>query len=147
MSSVSCLKKVLALYPHEPLPSHYFHAPILPKYSKELELEEEVILGLKKEIYFLFFKLFYFSFFIFLFFIFIISILFFYFLFNKVVIKEQCLDFLADLLTKESLFFEFSIFWKNQVSFSKKNVLPLSQKILENYPLQKKLISIVIDWI
>eukprot|EP01091_Cochliopodium_minus_P016031 TRINITY_DN587_c0_g1_i1.p1 TRINITY_DN587_c0_g1~~TRINITY_DN587_c0_g1_i1.p1 ORF type:complete len:340 (-),score=57.23 TRINITY_DN587_c0_g1_i1:56-1075(-) len=47
LSKVFCLKKVLALYPHEPLPSYYFHAPVFPKYpqDKGIIIEEEVILG------------------------------------------------------------------------------------------------------
>jgi hypothetical protein len=43
------ITRILGLYPHEPLPDHAFHAPLLPKYHKRLlqenKVTEEVILG------------------------------------------------------------------------------------------------------
>lgn len=45
-SSCRTLRRVLALYPHEPLPDLAFHAPILPRYPRHLEsLEEDAVLG------------------------------------------------------------------------------------------------------
>jgi hypothetical protein len=46
LSSSKNLRRVLAIYPHEPLPDIAFHAPILGRYPEGLqELEEEVTLG------------------------------------------------------------------------------------------------------
>lgn len=39
------LKNVLAIYPHEPLPSYAFHAPIFPTYPSSCQVTEEVIPG------------------------------------------------------------------------------------------------------
>lgn len=39
------LKKVLALYPHEPLSALAFHAPLIASYPEGIELEEDVISG------------------------------------------------------------------------------------------------------
>eukprot|EP01126_Amoeba_proteus_P060168 TRINITY_DN7930_c0_g1_i6.p1 TRINITY_DN7930_c0_g1~~TRINITY_DN7930_c0_g1_i6.p1 ORF type:complete len:160 (-),score=24.09 TRINITY_DN7930_c0_g1_i6:116-595(-) len=45
VSDCDVLTRVLALYPHEPLPDFAFHAPILPKYSEKCQVEEMVVLG------------------------------------------------------------------------------------------------------
>uniref|UniRef100_A0A7S2FZ46 Uncharacterized protein n=1 Tax=Octactis speculum TaxID=3111310 RepID=A0A7S2FZ46_9STRA len=39
------LKRILAIYPHEPLPDLSFHAPVLCKYPKGCYVEEDVTLG------------------------------------------------------------------------------------------------------
>jgi len=39
------LRRVLALYPHEPLPDAAFHAPILPSFPPAARVEEDVVLG------------------------------------------------------------------------------------------------------
>ncbi|CEG58770.1 alpha/beta hydrolase [Legionella fallonii] len=43
------LKKVLALYPHEPLPAFAFHAPLIASYPEGIELDEDVIGGCHAE--------------------------------------------------------------------------------------------------
>lgn len=44
--SVKCnWQRNLAIYPHEPLPSIAFHAPILPSYPKSVRVEEDATLG------------------------------------------------------------------------------------------------------
>eukprot|EP00967_Tisochrysis_lutea_P133025 scaffold232859_cov36-Tisochrysis_lutea.AAC.7 len=43
--SYAPIDRVLALYPHEPLPAIAFHAPILPKYPTCTVVEEEAMLG------------------------------------------------------------------------------------------------------
>ena len=45
VSECACLRRVLALYPHEPLPDFAFHAPILPRYPKACDVEEDATLG------------------------------------------------------------------------------------------------------
>jgi len=45
LTSCSCLKRVLAIYPHEPLPDLSFHAPVLCKYPVTTMVEEDVTLG------------------------------------------------------------------------------------------------------
>eukprot|EP00931_Biecheleriopsis_adriatica_P042347 TRINITY_DN24134_c0_g2_i1.p1 TRINITY_DN24134_c0_g2~~TRINITY_DN24134_c0_g2_i1.p1 ORF type:complete len:333 (+),score=55.65 TRINITY_DN24134_c0_g2_i1:34-1032(+) len=45
VSDVENLGRVLVLYPHEPLPDIAFHAPLLPKFPPNCDLEQEVILG------------------------------------------------------------------------------------------------------
>ena len=40
-----CLKRVLALYPHEPLPDITFHAPVLVRWPDSARVEEDVTLG------------------------------------------------------------------------------------------------------
>ena len=45
LSACHCLRRVLALYPHEPLPDLSFHAPVLCKYPAHTEVEEDVLLG------------------------------------------------------------------------------------------------------
>uniref|UniRef100_A0A7S3NP58 Uncharacterized protein n=1 Tax=Aureoumbra lagunensis TaxID=44058 RepID=A0A7S3NP58_9STRA len=45
ITDCACLRRVLALYPHEPLPDITFHAPILVAYPMHCEVEEDVILG------------------------------------------------------------------------------------------------------
>jgi hypothetical protein len=42
---VDCLSRVLALYPHVPLPDNAMHAPLIPEYGKNTNVTEEVILG------------------------------------------------------------------------------------------------------
>lgn len=46
-SGCRTLRRVLALYPHEPLPDLAFHAPIFPRYpsSDWCEIEEDAVLG------------------------------------------------------------------------------------------------------
>jgi len=39
------LRRVLAIYPYEPLPDLAFHAPIIPSYPTHCEIEEDVTLG------------------------------------------------------------------------------------------------------
>jgi hypothetical protein len=39
------LTRVLAIYPHEPLPDYAFHAPIIPQYPPYCEVTEEIIPG------------------------------------------------------------------------------------------------------
>jgi len=45
LSGCKCLKRVLAIYPHEPLPDLAFHAPSLCKYPPTCDVEEDVTLG------------------------------------------------------------------------------------------------------
>jgi hypothetical protein len=45
LRDVRCLKRVLGLYPHVPLPDYLMHAPVMPRYSDGTHVEEEVILG------------------------------------------------------------------------------------------------------
>jgi hypothetical protein len=46
LSNCRCLKRVLAIYPHEPLPDLSFHAPVLCKYPPPpCQVEEDVTLG------------------------------------------------------------------------------------------------------
>jgi hypothetical protein len=45
VSHCSCIKRCLAIYPHEPLPDLAFHAPVLPTYPPTCELEEDSTLG------------------------------------------------------------------------------------------------------
>ena len=45
LSACSCLRRVLAIYPHEPLPALSFHAPVLCKYPACAQVEEDVFLG------------------------------------------------------------------------------------------------------
>jgi hypothetical protein len=45
LSDCKPLRKVLALYPHIPLPAIACHAPLLVSYSQETEVEEEVVNG------------------------------------------------------------------------------------------------------
>lgn len=45
LTRCACLKRVLALYPHEPLPDITFHAPLLCSYPKTAIVEEDVTLG------------------------------------------------------------------------------------------------------
>lgn len=40
-----CLRRVLALYPYEPLPDYTFHAPCLLRYHPDTRVEEDVTLG------------------------------------------------------------------------------------------------------
>lgn len=49
LSDCGPLKKVLALYPHRPLPDIACHAPLLVSYPQETEVEEEVINGCHAE--------------------------------------------------------------------------------------------------
>lgn len=42
---VTCVKRVLALFPHEPLPTHYLHAPVVPKFADSTLVDEDVMLG------------------------------------------------------------------------------------------------------
>lgn len=39
------VRRVLALYPYEPLPDIAFHAPLLPAYPPQALVEEDVTLG------------------------------------------------------------------------------------------------------
>ena len=39
------LNRVLAIYPHEPLPDLAFHAPIIPKYPNACQVEQDVVPG------------------------------------------------------------------------------------------------------
>lgn len=43
--SYAPIERVLALYPHEPLPALAFHAPLLPSYPPQAAVEEEAMLG------------------------------------------------------------------------------------------------------
>lgn len=45
MSKCKCLRKVLSLYPYEPLPDIAFHAPVLCNYPSDAVVEEDVTLG------------------------------------------------------------------------------------------------------
>jgi len=45
VSMCQCLSRVLAIYPHEPLPAIAFHAPVLCNYPDSCDVEEEVTLG------------------------------------------------------------------------------------------------------
>lgn len=45
VSSCSSLKSVLCLYPYEPLPTYVVHAPIIPRYPVDCDVEEDVING------------------------------------------------------------------------------------------------------
>lgn len=45
VSYVRNFGRVLALYPHEPLPDIALHAPLLPKYPKGCNVVEDVVLG------------------------------------------------------------------------------------------------------
>ena len=45
VSDCTCLRRVLALYPHEPLPEIAFHAPVLCAYPETCMVEEDVTLG------------------------------------------------------------------------------------------------------
>jgi hypothetical protein len=45
VSGCAALKRVLALYPHEPLPWISFHAPLLCRYPDTCRVDEDVILG------------------------------------------------------------------------------------------------------
>jgi len=45
VTSCQILDRVVVLYPHEPLPAIAFHAPVIPAFPKNCQLEEEVILG------------------------------------------------------------------------------------------------------
>jgi hypothetical protein len=45
LSTCTCLRRVLAIYPYEPLPDYYFHAPTLCKYPSCAQVEEDVTLG------------------------------------------------------------------------------------------------------
>jgi len=45
ISHVTNLGRVLVLYPHEPLPSIAVHAPLIPKFPKDCDIEWDVILG------------------------------------------------------------------------------------------------------
>merc|ERR1712216_987083 len=49
VSGCAPLRRVLALYPHEPLPWYSFHAPLLSKYPNTCRVEEDVILGCHQE--------------------------------------------------------------------------------------------------
>lgn len=49
LSDCKPLKKVLALYPHIPLPAIACHAPLLVSYPQETEVEEEVVNGCHAE--------------------------------------------------------------------------------------------------
>lgn len=44
-SSAGVLRRVLAIYPYEPLPAITFHAPLVPSYPPSCEVEEVVSLG------------------------------------------------------------------------------------------------------
>lgn len=45
LTRCACLSRVLAIYPHEPLPDITFHAPILVAVSSDVDFEEDVTLG------------------------------------------------------------------------------------------------------
>ncbi|KAJ1462273.1 hypothetical protein M885DRAFT_506446 [Pelagophyceae sp. CCMP2097] len=45
VSDCKCLERVVALYPHEPLPDVAFHAPVLIVYPAACRVEEDVTLG------------------------------------------------------------------------------------------------------
>ncbi|KAJ8611647.1 hypothetical protein CTAYLR_007881 [Chrysophaeum taylorii] len=45
LSNCASLRRVLAVYPHEPLPDITFHAPLLCAYPRECDVEEDVTLG------------------------------------------------------------------------------------------------------
>ena len=45
VSSCACLRRVLAIYPHEPLADLAFHAPLLPLFPPWCDVEEDATLG------------------------------------------------------------------------------------------------------
>lgn len=45
VSNCAALRRVLAIYPHEPLPWISFHAPVLVAYPRRCQVEEDVWLG------------------------------------------------------------------------------------------------------
>ena len=45
LSRCRVLARVLAIYPHEPLPDLAFHAPLLPRYPLAAAVEEDATLG------------------------------------------------------------------------------------------------------
>eukprot|EP00316_Scyphosphaera_apsteinii_P005590 CAMPEP_0119339464 /NCGR_PEP_ID=MMETSP1333-20130426/98306_1 /TAXON_ID=418940 /ORGANISM="Scyphosphaera apsteinii, Strain RCC1455" /LENGTH=259 /DNA_ID=CAMNT_0007350979 /DNA_START=48 /DNA_END=824 /DNA_ORIENTATION=+ len=45
LTKCNTLRRILAIYPYEPLPDFAFHAPVLPNYPSSCEVEEDATLG------------------------------------------------------------------------------------------------------
>lgn len=45
LTNVTCISRVLSIYPHEPLPDVAFHAPLIPSFHPSVKVEEDVVLG------------------------------------------------------------------------------------------------------